>query len=242
MLNFTFCEGRQIGAGTYNSQPIDINELQDTTDVLERIRSQSGNLELEEGSQGYLWHDLATTPPIEGKLGHIPVAVVKWRETEILETGRRTSIVEVICRVDASRIPPHHPLIFGSSSPSRSIIRRLRTWGGLASSPNPSCQTQNSTAQCPVRAEDKTSHLARKICSCVTCLGILLLFAVFLALSLFLGIFFTVKKSYGNSMGDAWTLAGYVVAVGTACTSMLGIYHCPHCTCWRVGTQKTCTE
>jgi hypothetical protein len=86
MLNFTFCQGGQIGAGTYNFQPIDINELQESTDVLGRIRSQSSNPEPEDGSQGDLWHELATTPPIEGKLGHIPVAVVRWREIEILES------------------------------------------------------------------------------------------------------------------------------------------------------------
>jgi hypothetical protein len=81
-LNFISCGGGRIGTGTYDFQPIDINELKDSTDVLRGVRSQSGNLELGEGSQGYLWHNLATTPPIECKLGHIPVAVVAWRVTE----------------------------------------------------------------------------------------------------------------------------------------------------------------
>lgn len=62
-----------------------MNELKNSTDVLEKIRSQSGNLEPEGGSQEYLWHDLAITPPIEGKLEYYTVVVVKWRETEMLE-------------------------------------------------------------------------------------------------------------------------------------------------------------
>jgi hypothetical protein len=84
MLQYALCERGQVGARTYNFLPINIQELQDFTDVLGRIRSQSSNLELEDGSQN--WRYLATSPPIESKLGHIPVTIVKWRETEILES------------------------------------------------------------------------------------------------------------------------------------------------------------
>jgi len=257
MLNFGFCQGGQIGAETYDFRPIDINELKDSTDVLEKIQSQCGNLEPEKGLQGYLWHNLATSPLIECHLGHIPVTVVAWRKTEMLQSmiyhltrgkappywrrtaGKRTSSVEVICRVDASRIPPHHPKIFDSTSLSSSIVRRLRTFGKTAANRNPSCQSQYSIAQCPTSAEDKTSHLVLGVSSCTL---ILLFLIVFLALSLFLGIFFTMNKSYGNSMGDAWTLASYVIGVGGACASVLGICHYPHCTCWRGSKKKTCTE
>ena len=80
LLNFSLCEGGRIGARTYDFQPVDINELKDPMDVLGRIRSQSGILELKGHSQG--WRNLATTPQIESKLGHIPVAVVSRRATE----------------------------------------------------------------------------------------------------------------------------------------------------------------
>jgi hypothetical protein len=56
--------------------------------------------------------------------------------------------------------------------------------------------------------------------------------AVFVALSCFLGVFFTVKKDYGYSMGDSFTLAGYVVAVGAFVSTAVLAYHYPRCRCW----------
>jgi hypothetical protein len=70
----------QVGAGTYTFQPVDIDQVQDSTDLLRRIRSQPDGQEPADG----LWHKLATTPPIEYRLGHIPVDVISWREIEIL--------------------------------------------------------------------------------------------------------------------------------------------------------------
>jgi hypothetical protein len=54
----------------------------------------------------------------------------------------------------------------------------------------------------------------------------------FVALSYFLGIYFTVNKSYGYSMGDAFTLARYVVAVGAMVSSGALALHYPRCKCW----------
>jgi len=45
------------------------------------------------------------------------------------------------------------------------------------------------------------------------CVLIMLMFAIFIALSCFLGVYFTVERSYGYSMGDAFTLSGWVIAV-----------------------------
>lgn len=56
----------------------------------------------------------------------------------------------------------------------------------------------------------------------------------FIALSLFLGLFFTYSKSFGYSMGDAFTLAGYVVAVGALVCSFILACHYPRCRCWTV--------
>lgn len=64
------------------------------------------------------------------------------------------------------------------------------------------------------------------------CVLIISMFAVFVALSCFLGVFFTVKKEYGYSMGDSFTLAGYVVAVGAFITAPVLVYHYPRCKCW----------
>jgi hypothetical protein len=61
---------------------------------------------------------------------------------------------------------------------------------------------------------------------------IIALFAVFVILSLSLGVYFTLEKEYGYSMGDSFTLAGYVLAVGTIISAPILAYHYPHCKCW----------
>lgn len=55
---------------------------------------------------------------------------------------------------------------------------------------------------------------------------------IFVILSCFLGLFFTLRTEYGYSMGDSFTLAGYVVAVGALISSFLLALHYPRCTCW----------
>jgi len=61
----------------------------------------------------------------------------------------------------------------------------------------------------------------------------------FIGLSCFLGIFFTVHKEYGYSMGDSFTLAGFVIAVGTLVCSFLLAFHYPRCECWKKKRQGT---
>jgi hypothetical protein len=56
--------------------------------------------------------------------------------------------------------------------------------------------------------------------------------AFFVALSCFLGVFFTIRKEYGYTMSDAFTLAGYVVAVGAFISTAVVAYHYPRCKCW----------
>lgn len=65
------------------------------------------------------------------------------------------------------------------------------------------------------------------------CKLILLVMSSFIILSLFLGIFFTVHKEYGYSMGDSFTLAGYIIAVGALVCSFLLARHLPTCKCWK---------
>jgi len=64
------------------------------------------------------------------------------------------------------------------------------------------------------------------------CVIIITMFAAFVLLSCFLGVFFTVHKEYGYSMGDSFTLAGYVITVGTFVSAAVVAYHYPHCRCW----------
>jgi hypothetical protein len=66
----------------------------------------------------------------------------------------------------------------------------------------------------------------------------MLLFAIFVALSCFLGVYFTLEKSYGYSMGDAFTLAGWVVAVGAFISSAILAYHHPRCKCWQRSSHR----
>jgi hypothetical protein len=65
------------------------------------------------------------------------------------------------------------------------------------------------------------------------CKLILLVMSSFIILSLFLGIFFTVHKEYGYSMGDSFTLGGYIIAVGALVCSFLLARHLPTCKCWK---------
>jgi hypothetical protein len=60
----------------------------------------------------------------------------------------------------------------------------------------------------------------------------MLFLAIFVSLSCFLGVYFTINKSYGYSIGDAFTLAGWVVAVGAFISSAILAYHHPRCKCW----------
>lgn len=56
------------------------------------------------------------------------------------------------------------------------------------------------------------------------CSLILLLMMAFIGLSCFLGVYFTVYTTYGYSMGDSFTLAGFVLAIGTlACGSAMAM-------------------
>lgn len=67
------------------------------------------------------------------------------------------------------------------------------------------------------------------------CFLIIALFFVFVLLSSFLGAFFTVNKQYGYSMGDAFTLAGWVIGVGAFSLMGIAAWHYPRCRCWDRG-------
>ena len=60
----------------------------------------------------------------------------------------------------------------------------------------------------------------------------MIMFAIFIALSLFLGVYFTIEKRYGYSMGDAFTLASWVIAVGAFISTGVFAIHYPRCKCW----------
>jgi len=71
------------------------------------------------------------------------------------------------------------------------------------------------------------------------CISLITLGSTFILLSVFLGVYFTVNKSYGYSMGDSFTLAGYVFAIGTMIVAALMGYHYPRCKCWRRETVES---
>jgi hypothetical protein len=64
------------------------------------------------------------------------------------------------------------------------------------------------------------------------CVIIMLLCGVFILLSSFLGVYFTIHKEYGYIMGHSFTLAGYVMAFVACVSTTLITYHYPKCTCW----------
>ena len=65
----------------------------------------------------------------------------------------------------------------------------------------------------------------------------MVMFATFVLLSCVVGIFFTVEKSYGYSMGDAFTLAGWVIGVGAFISTgvLAHHYYNGRCKCWQHG-------
>lgn len=65
------------------------------------------------------------------------------------------------------------------------------------------------------------------------CFLIITVLFAFIVLSSFLGLYFTLYKEYGYSMGDSFTLAGYVIAVGGLISSFLIVKHYPRCNCWK---------
>jgi hypothetical protein len=66
------------------------------------------------------------------------------------------------------------------------------------------------------------------------------MFTSFVGLSCFLGVYFTVETKYGHSMGDAFTLASWVVAIGAFVSSGVLARHYPRCKCWE--RLKECGE
>jgi hypothetical protein len=65
-----------------------------------------------------------------------------------------------------------------------------------------------------------------------TCYLIIAMFASFVGLSCFLGVYFTVETKYGYSMGDSFTLASWVVAIGAFVSSGVLAKHHRRCRCW----------
>ncbi|KAF8857455.1 hypothetical protein BDZ45DRAFT_726730 [Acephala macrosclerotiorum] len=65
------------------------------------------------------------------------------------------------------------------------------------------------------------------------CLLILSMVASFILFSCIAGLYFTLEKSHGYSMGDAFTLAGYIVAVGALVSTAAMAKHWPSCRCWK---------
>jgi hypothetical protein len=62
------------------------------------------------------------------------------------------------------------------------------------------------------------------------CYIIISLVFVFVVLSLVVGVCLTET---GKSVGDAFTLSSWVLAIGTIVASAFESYHYPHCTCWK---------
>ncbi|KAE8447521.1 hypothetical protein EG329_010651 [Mollisiaceae sp. DMI_Dod_QoI] len=65
------------------------------------------------------------------------------------------------------------------------------------------------------------------------CILILSMVAAFTLFSCISGLYFTLNKSLGYSMGDAFTLAAYIVAVGALVSTAALARYWPSCRCWR---------
>ncbi|KAF8857462.1 hypothetical protein BDZ45DRAFT_803340 [Acephala macrosclerotiorum] len=65
------------------------------------------------------------------------------------------------------------------------------------------------------------------------CVLIIASFTTFVFLGCFLGVYFTTQKQFGYSMGDSFTLAGFVITVGAFVSSAFLAYHYRHCKCWK---------
>lgn len=65
------------------------------------------------------------------------------------------------------------------------------------------------------------------------CILILSMVATFIIFSCMTGLYFTLDYSHGYSMGDAFTVAAYIVAVGALVSTAAMARHWPSCRCWR---------
>jgi hypothetical protein len=68
------------------------------------------------------------------------------------------------------------------------------------------------------------------------------MFGVFVGLSCFLGTYFTLHKEYGYSMGDSFTLAAYVLAIGMFVSSAVLAHQYQHCRCWKRSKNRKMTD
>ncbi|KAF8860056.1 hypothetical protein BDZ45DRAFT_672783 [Acephala macrosclerotiorum] len=177
-------------------------------------------------------------------------------ERSIADENPKASGIEVIGCADTSVMPANHPDIFkfsslapppplspsssASSSRCSSLTHRLFTFQGTTTLPKSLCQMPTSIHN--VRPSNILFRIWNQLTQIRPCILIGLLFFAFLSLSIFLGVFFTLDKSYGYSMGDAFTLAGFVFGIDACCTPVLFAYHYPHCECRRRGRVKLCTE
>lgn len=179
--------------------------------------------------------------------------------------GEEVHGIEIIGRVDTSRIPPNHPNVFDSqfeafgrfrtphtpyqqcesfelSSNCLTIIRRLRTYRCSGITPAPEIQTGNTVLQCPssntISSNNTLMNWTRQNPIFSTCI-ILMFFLVFSALSLVLGVAFIAE---GYSMGDAFTLAAYILALGGFGIACVGLVHVLYINYWRKEKQKGCLE
>jgi hypothetical protein len=81
-------------------------------------------------------------------------------------------------------------------------------------------------------------RLIRELHRPAGCTIIILAMGSFIALSLFLGLFLTLRKEYGFSMGDSFTLAGYIIGVGTLVCGFMYARHLPSCKCWKARDEE----
>jgi hypothetical protein len=98
----------------------------------------------------------------------------------------------------------------------------------------PSLHVIFANQSCRGGYKSKLKHLAYTISQQLHgCKLILLVMSIFIILSLSLGVFFTIHKEYGYSMGDSFTLASYIIAVTALVCSFLLARHWPDCKCWK---------
>ncbi|KUJ18715.1 uncharacterized protein LY89DRAFT_503129 [Mollisia scopiformis] len=206
----------QMGECRYISVLTDIYDINDPDTVLKHLLIQAS---LEEGTHFYprfgtRTEKMAACAPMNCKLGHIPMSLMAWRYI-----GDGTSLsIQVAGRVDLARMPHGHPQIFHPTSSN--VVNRVLTIQKSPESPQNLCQVQKSESKAPNRSSEITIRQNRMLPWAI--------FVVSFLLSLFVGVFYTVSPSHQRSMGDAFTLAGWVANIGSLSLTALAMSSALH--------------
>lgn len=123
----------------------------------------------------------------------------------------------------------HHRTV---ATPPPDYFESLDTLGPRPQAPTQLVSTPHQPESVPTSTPD-TANAATHTTGPRGCILILTMVASFIVFSCLTGLYFTLDQRHGYSMGDAFTLAAYIVAVGALVSTAAMARHWPSCRCWK---------